>query len=113
MDAELQRRLAAAAGLSETTPETRPTDASALARAAVETAHTPADKLATLQQYYPDARPVAGSPGQYTFADPTTGKQTFFNWPDERSWGDVAAWGPTAAEVLPGVAGGLVGGPAG
>jgi len=93
-------------------------------RSFVGAAQTQADKLATLQQYYPDAVPVEVfdpengarkfGRGNFVFTDPETGKLTLFD-EDFRIFGvpvptlrDVADVGPEVAEITGGIAGGTL-----
>lgn len=70
----------------------------------------PEDRLATLQQYYPDAVPYGDK--NFVFTDPSSGKPTRYN-PPGLELGDVTQAGRGIAEALGGIAGGLVGGAGG
>jgi hypothetical protein len=64
-----------------------------------------ADRLATLQAYYPDARPLGDD--NFVFTDPQTGQQTIYN-PRGLDVGDLFSLRPEAAEIAGGVIGGLL-----
>ncbi len=70
----------------------------------------PQDRLATLQQYYPDAR--AFGDDNLMFTDPETGRPTLMN-PPGPDWGDLASYARTFAETVGGIGGGMVGAPMG
>lgn len=78
-------------------------------RLAVAQAQTPEDKLATIQQYYPDAIQIEDN---YVFTDPRTGRQTLYN-PEGFDLGDVVEQGRIIPEIIGGVAGGAAAGAAG
>tara|TARA_A100001515_G_scaffold136461_1_gene128242 strand:+ start:3098 stop:5560 length:2463 start_codon:yes stop_codon:yes gene_type:complete len=109
------------------------TGAPANVRAAVGAAQKPEDRLATLQQYFPDALPVEildpenGSAkfgrGNFVFTNPATGQLTLFD-EDFRLFGipfptgrDLLDVGPEIAETVGAIGGaiggGIVGAPAG
>lgn len=67
------------------------------------------DRLANLRRYYPDA--AASGEDNFTFIDPTTGRQTLYN-PPGLDVGDVASVGREAAQMI-GAAGGGIAGAAG
>jgi len=64
-----------------------------------------ADRLATLQAYYPDAKPLGDD--NFVFTDPQTGQQTIYN-PRGLDVGDMFSLRPEAAEIAGGVLGGLL-----
>ena len=96
-------------------------------RMSVGAAQTDDDKLATLQQYYPDAQPVEifdpkhGAArfgrGNFVYEDPKTGKITLFD-EENRLFGmpipftlrDFADVGPEVAETVGAVAGAVAAG---
>lgn len=103
------------------------TGAPANVRMSVGAAQTDDDKLATLQQYYPDAQPVEifdpkhGAArfgrGNFVYEDPKTGKITLFD-EENRLFGmpipftlrDFADVGPEVAETVGAVAGAVAAG---
>jgi len=97
--------------LSSALPDDRAIDkdrgAGAKVRAAVAIARTPEDKLATIQKFYPDAKPYEGD--NFVYTDPETNRPTLMNeqgwWP---SIGDVAAQTPAAYEIGGGIIGGAL-----
>ncbi len=83
-------------------------------RAKVGAAVRPEDRLATLQQTYPDAKPYGDD--NFVFADPKTGRPTLYNEQNTRVFGvpmptlgDIASVGPEIAETIGGIAGGAAG----
>lgn len=80
--------------------------APASVRAIVSSAYKPEDKLATLQKYYPDARPHGED--NFIFTDPETGRLTTYN-PEGLDMGDVAEFARVIPETLGGIGGGALG----
>ena len=78
-------------------------------RLAVGTAR-PRDRLATIQQFYPDAKPYG--PDNFVYTDPQTGRQTLYN-PPGLDLGDVPSITREAVETLGGAAGATIGAPLG
>lgn len=78
-------------------------------RMAVGAAQTPPDRLATLQQFYQDARPHGNDNFVYT---DETGQTRLFN-PQGLDWGDIPGAGPEIAEFAGGTLGAVAGGLAG
>ena len=72
-------------------------------RSAVSGSSKPTDKLATLREFYPDAR--MADDGNFIFTDPTTKQQTQFN-PEGLDVGDIVEFGRGAAEFVGGAIGG-------
>lgn len=66
-------------------------------------ASTPADRLATIRQAYPDAEFYG--PDNFIFTDPETGRATLYN-PPGMDAGDFPSIAPELAEVAGGVVGG-------
>lgn len=101
-------------------PGARPTDgidtttgAPTGVRAAVSAAKSPEDKLATVQQFFPDAREHGED--NFVFTNPQTGELTAFN-AEGLDIGDIVEWGRSISEMLGGAVGGaiaLAGGQAG
>jgi hypothetical protein len=84
-------------------------------RAAVGGATTPADRLATIRRFYPDAQPVAGG-NNFVFRNPSTGRLTLYQ-PEEGGpgLGTLGSMQPEIAEGLgsaAGVAGAVAAAPA-
>ncbi len=75
-------------------------------RAAVSTSRKPTDQLATLQNYYPDARPYGDD--NFIYTDPETNRQTVFN-PEGFDMGDVVEYGRLVPEIIGGIGGGIAG----
>jgi hypothetical protein len=69
-----------------------------------------ADRLASLQRFFPDAAPVPGT-DNFVYTDPATGKRQTYMPIGLRvpSVGDIASVGPEIAEGLGGLAGGAAG----
>lgn len=79
--------------------------APAAVRTAVGAAKQPVDKLATLQSFYPDARPWGDD--NFIYKDPKTGNNTLFN-PKGLDTGDLAEEARIAFEFLGGSIGGAI-----
>lgn len=86
------------------TPD-RATGAPANVRAAVGAAQTPADRLATIRRFYPDARPEGSD--NFLFNDPRSGRPTLYN-PPGLDFGDVASVAPEVGEAVGGMVGGAL-----
>lgn len=92
--------------------------ASAGIRAMVGSAPNPADRLATIRNYYPDAESYGSD--NFVFTHPDTGMPTLYN-PPGLDWGDVAGVareitqgaGGAVGAVLGGIGGGVAGSPTG
>lgn len=85
----------------------RETGAPALIRASVGPGHRKtSDRLATLQKYFPDAKPYGDD--NFVFTDPQTRRPTLYN-PPGMDAGDVAEYGRVAAEMGGGAIGGVAG----
>lgn len=85
-------------------PDSR-TGAPANVRAAVGAAQTPADRLATIRRFYPDARPEGTD--NFIFNDPRSGRPTLYN-PPGLDMGDIASVTPEVGEVVGGMVGGAL-----
>jgi hypothetical protein len=83
----------------------RSTGAPANVRAAVGSAQTPADRLATIRRFYPDARPEGTD--NFLFSDPRSGRPTLYN-PRGLDIGDAASVIPEVGEYLGGIIGGAL-----
>jgi hypothetical protein len=86
----------------------RRTGAPAGVRAAAGAAPTAADRLATVRNSYPDARPFGDD--NIVFTDPRTGRPTLYN-PPGLDWGDVASIGPEIGELAGGAVGAALAAP--
>lgn len=86
----------------------RETGAPANVRAAVGSAQTPADRLATMRRFYPDAQPHGTD--NFIFNDPRSGRPTLYN-PSGLDLGDVASVIPEIGEGLGGIVGGALAAP--
>lgn len=75
-------------------------------RQAVGGARTPADKLSTLRQWYPDATPYGQD--NFLITDPKTGRPTLVN-PPGFDVGDIGGVAPELAEIAGGTVGGVIG----
>jgi hypothetical protein len=84
------------------------TGAPANVRAAVGSAQTPQDRLATIRRFYPDAQPQGSD--NFIFNDPRTGRPTLYN-PPGLQLGDVASVIPEIGEALGGIVGGALAAP--
>ena len=89
-------------------PVDRDTGAPALARMLVGGSTDQPSRLATLQQFYPDAAPDPDDPENFIYTNPETGIRTAYN-PSGMDPGDIAS---LAREIYQG-AGGAMGGAAG
>lgn len=87
------------------TPPDSSTGAPANVRAAVGAAQTPADRLATIQRFYPDAQPHGSD--NFIFRDPRSGRQALYN-PPGIDLGDVASVIPEIGEAIGGTIGGAL-----
>jgi len=79
----------------------RDTGAPSYIRAIVGSVYDDADRLATIQQYYPDAQPYDDN--NFIFTNPDTGKPTVFN-PKGMDTGDIAG---ATREIMTSVGSGL------
>lgn len=86
----------------------RETGAPANVRAAVGSAQTPVDRLATIRRFYPDAQPHGTD--NFIFNDPRSGRPTLYN-PGGLDLGDVASVIPEIGEGLGGIVGGALAAP--
>src|SRR5215469_6976253 len=107
-DAAAARKMLAGADLTTGVPTSL--------RMEVAAAPTPADRLAAIRKWYPDAEPVPGS-SNFVFTNPATGRktsmmQTGLPW-YEPSAGGMWALGDDAAALLGGLAAGAGGAAAG
>jgi hypothetical protein len=82
------------------------TGAPANVRAAVGAAQTPADRLATIRRFYPDAEPHGAD--NFIFQNPRTGRPTIYNPPGFQPLGDMASLAPEVGEFLGGMVGGAL-----
>lgn len=80
----------------------RSSGAPAGVRAAVGSAQTPEDRLATLRRFYPDAQ--AEGSDNFSFINPRTQRPTLYN-PPGLDWGDAASVIPEIGEFFGGTAG--------
>lgn len=94
-------------GAPTVTPD-RETGAPANVRAAVGAAQTPADRLATMRRFYPDARPEGTD--NFIFTDPRSGRQALYN-PPGLDMGDAVSVIPEVGEYLGGIVGGALAAP--
>ena len=86
----------------------RNTGSPANVRAAVGAAQNPADRLATIRRFYPDAQPHGAD--NFIFNDPRSGRPTLYN-PPGLDMGDVASVIPEIGEGLGGIVGGALAAP--
>ncbi len=84
--------------------------APAVVRTYVGNLDNPADRLATLRNYYPDAQPYGND--NFVFTDPTTGRPTLYN-PAGLDWADVASVGRDITQGVFATGGAIVGGAGG
>lgn len=87
------------------TPPDEVSGAPYVARTAVGAAPTERDRLATIRNFYPDAMPYGSD--NFVYTDPRTQRRTVFN-PPGLDMGDAFGVLPEAAEMVGGVAGGLL-----
>ena len=97
------------ASLAAHPPTDTSTGAPAHVRAAVGSASTQEDRLATLRRYAPDAAPYQRD--NFAFTHPGSGQRTLYN-PPGLDWGDVASITPEIGEGLGGMMGGALAAPA-
>lgn len=84
----------------------RSTGAPANVRAAVGSAQTPQDRLATIRQFYPDAQPFGSD--NFLFRNPRTGQPMLYNPPGFQWVGDTVSALPEVGEALGGFVGGAL-----
>lgn len=84
--------------------------APAIVRAYVGSVYNPDDRLATLQNFYPDAAPYGDD--NFVFTDPKTGQPTLFN-PEGLDFGDVAGAGREISQLAFSAGGAFLGGTTG
>jgi hypothetical protein len=89
----------------EAHPEVDATGSPGMVRLAVGSAR-PRDRLATIQKYFPDAKPYGD--GNFVYTDPQTSRPTLYN-PPGLDMGDLPAVTREAAQVLGGGIGALAG----
>lgn len=101
----LTNAVRAAAGQLRATSADRSTGAPANVRAAVGAAQTPADRLATIRRFYPDAQPEGSD--NFIFNNPNTRRPTLYN-PPGFNFADLASIAPEMGEAVGGFIGGAL-----